>query len=334
MNDFSELQRTIKIIILLADHLDSLFDAVTETQDEFDAAVQVHLSALLEKSESTITEEVLTAINQLYDYPVVTHVAQALDVSVQDLQRMLGRKATKPCIRCGVSIELFEWRVKGGYSKNPGWLYCEACRAKIDEERYAKLVAETEKWKKVEEIEEKMDRLLISMPMKGAIHLPALKEHLLGYGHYWADKSARRHINDPEIAAPFTISFGHGCMICGAAEVQIFLTHEENFAEPQNDSCLHHLCGYWELQETQLYAPELPGPHPKFQPFKKVLQLLWRLQPGEYYLASMIFPLNQLPLLVVCSEHSTAFVETHFPPYPDTFHCSENGDKSIDLCTN
>ncbi len=311
MASLSEDERN-RSIIHLANQLQGLLD-VPATRHEMDQIIQVHFAALSERSEGEITDEMLAIADQLYDLPVVKSLAKALNVSVGTLRYLLGRKITRPCSRCGVTIEAVEKRIKGGYQPIEDSRFCKSCQETMAAERSRGRAIQYEKEQQETEHRQRMAWFLLSSPLKQVVFLPEVKERLLSYGRLWANEREYGLLYD-QAQTLTSCAFGKGCMLCGAEEVKLYLTNQ-NWIPPNSLSA--QLKAFLLQDESERQRSSGDSPSLEQFPIRTVVQVLWYTWPKVYFVQAALIPILLRPLIMICQKDAYLTTETHFDPYPE-----------------
>lgn len=310
MRSESERKRSI---IHLANQLQGILDVPEATRHELDQIIQDHFAALFESSEGEITEEMLAIADQLYDLPVVLSLAKALHISAATLRHMLGRKITRPCSRCGIIIEVVEPRIKGGYRTIKDSRFCHSCQETMAAERSRERAIAYEKHQQEAEQRQRMERLLLSLPLKQAVFLPEVKDCLLSYGRLWANKREYGLFYD-QAQTLTSCAFGKGCMLCGAEEVKLYLTNQ-NWIPPNSLSA--QLKAFLLQDESERQRSSGDNPSLERFPISTVVQVLWYTWPKVYFVQAALIPILLRPLIMICQKDAYLTTETHFDPYPE-----------------
>lgn len=284
-------------------------DGRTQREEARDRIV-AHFRTLL-ADEGSITPRILADADQLYEFEGLPKmIAGALSIRPAELQVHLGLKVEVPCEQCQTLIPAVRRRRRGGYS-DPDKSYCPSCTSSIN----SAAIAQGQARKQLEEAALQQRRafyascLAVDAQLQASdepLAIPDYANYLQTYLSIWED-------------------LGAGCMICGEQPLFLCVVPDQavpprlTITAPPRDEMerfqrrylppLFHCLGV-EPNRWWIYDPS--GIPPSLQGESTIHQVLWRLEPRDYFVvAGDIYPILNRPLLCLCEGCTTAIDDTH-----------------------
>ena len=250
-------------------------------RNELARSIQSYFAARLADASGQITTDLRQFADQLYDFPGMAPVlvgALQLD-GLGELRNLLGRTRLVPCRACGTVIKVLELRKKGGYSTD-SWVMCPACRK--EQREHFREADDAAAVARASGVRVDAQLQVIATPQDLAHFVQRLRE----YRAAWRDRQIEQF-------AWFTsFRVGGGCMICEANPVGWWLI---------TDRALTHETQLAKIPQVLLDARAERYQDVIWPELTNMAQVLWRLDPQEYFSLVPHFPLKKMPFLALCA---------------------------------
>lgn len=278
------------------------------------AAARAYFSRLGHEANGALTPEICQEANAFYDHTgFPTIIAEALGLSINELQQALGKEKHKRCGACGKTFSVFARRRLGGYTESKLTL-CEECRRAENKGRL-------EQWK-AQEAEVQLDdrhRAQVDAEIQAAVTsgrnplaIEPLREHLIRLALFWI---VGRSTQPPLGLLHY---LGSGCMLCGNEDaLNLWIANvEAAVAMPENRRLWNSLryCVDYSPEGDALRSGKSYPRDVEWPPLTTPYQALWRFGPETYFSWVPFLPLLNMPLLILCDVCSPVAGDTTHTP--------------------